>query len=491
MRARKTHRLSDFDFDLPSELIAQAPAPRAFGEPPAAGRGRATTDLAFAALPRAPGARRPAGVQRHPRDQVAPGRRQAQRRQGRAAARAHRRAARGAGAAAREPPAATRRQRRSARRRVGYCVRARRALLPAAFRRSAPLADYLERHGEVPLPPYIARAPDAADEARYQTVYARHAGRGGGADRGPAFRRAAARRDCAPAASRFAYVTLHVGAGTFQPVETDDLSQHRMHSERYQIPPATVGRHRRSPPRGGRAWSPSARRRCARSKPPPRATATSAAGEAETDLFITPGFRFRVVDRLLTNFHLPRSTLLMLVSAFAGLDAIRAAYAHAIARALPLFQLRRCDAARARSGSRRLGTRHRCDSLACYNRRDAILGQRALRQRAPRAARARARRRRNAGVHAGRHLRHGQGDGAERARRNRRADRARQHLPPVAAPGHRGHRRARRPASLHGLGPADPHRLRRLPGVQPRARCARSARTASRSPRRSTATGCC
>jgi S-adenosylmethionine:tRNA ribosyltransferase-isomerase len=132
----------------------------------------------------------------------------------------------------------------------------------------------------------------------------------------------------------FAYVTLHVGAGTFLPVESDDLSQHRMHSERFSIPRATLAAIDETRSRG--------RAVVAVGTTSLRALEAAAAGEpvndeAETSLFITPGFRFRVVDRLLTNFHLPRSTLLMLVSAFAGYDAIRAAYAHAIAARYRFF----------------------------------------------------------------------------------------------------------------------------------------------------------
>ncbi|MGE5318942.1 MAG: S-adenosylmethionine:tRNA ribosyltransferase-isomerase, partial [Hyphomicrobiaceae bacterium] len=127
---------------------------------------------------------------------------------------------------------------------------------------------------------------------------------------------------------RTARVTLHVGAGTFQPVRVDDVADHRMHSERYMIPPATVEAIRETRARDGRV--------VAVGTTSLRALEAAAqadelhAGSGETDIFITPGYRFQVVDALITNFHLPRSTLLMLVSAFAGLDAIRAAYAHAI-----------------------------------------------------------------------------------------------------------------------------------------------------------------
>jgi S-adenosylmethionine:tRNA ribosyltransferase-isomerase len=133
-----------------------------------------------------------------------------------------------------------------------------------------------------------------------------------------------------------AFVTLHVGAGTFQPVETEDISAHRMHAERYRIPVATVAAVDAARTRGGRV--------VAIGTTSLRALESAAdesgrlrEGEGETRLFITPGYRFRVVDRLLTNFHLPKSTLLMLVAAFAGYENIRAAYEHAIAERYRFF----------------------------------------------------------------------------------------------------------------------------------------------------------
>jgi S-adenosylmethionine:tRNA ribosyltransferase-isomerase len=196
------------------------------------------------------------------------------------------------------------------------------------------LAAYLEQHGAVPLPPYIARAPESADAERYQTVYARHPGAVAAPTAGLHFDQAllAALRTRQVG---FAYVTLHVGAGTFLPVDSDDLSQHRMHSERFSISRATLAAIDETRTRG--------RTVVAVGTTSLRALEAAAAGnaadggESETSLFITPGFRFRVVDRLLTNFHLPRSTLLMLVSAFAGYDAIRTAYAHAIAARYRFF----------------------------------------------------------------------------------------------------------------------------------------------------------
>jgi S-adenosylmethionine:tRNA ribosyltransferase-isomerase len=191
-----------------------------------------------------------------------------------------------------------------------------------------PLADYLERHGAIPLPPYIARVPDATDADRYQTVYARDPGAVAAPTAGLHFDQPLLAR-LSERSIEFAYLTLHIGAGTFQPVETDDLTQHQMHRERFSIPATTVAAIDRA--RAAR------RSVVAVGTTSLRALESAAAqggrlvpGSAETGLFITPGYRFRVVDRLLTNFHLPRSTLLMLVSAFAGYAHIRSAYAHAI-----------------------------------------------------------------------------------------------------------------------------------------------------------------
>ena len=197
------------------------------------------------------------------------------------------------------------------------------------FEGAGDLDRWLEAHGEVPLPPYIAHAPDARDAERYQTVYARHRGAVAAPTAGLHFD-APMLAALARQGVRQAFVTLHVGAGTFQPVQTRDLSAHRMHAEVYAIPPATVAALAQTKARSGRVvavGTTSLRALEAAAD----AGGTVRAGAAETSLFITPGYRFRVVDRLLTNFHLPKSTLLMLVSAFAGFEAIRHAYAHAIA----------------------------------------------------------------------------------------------------------------------------------------------------------------
>ncbi len=200
---------------------------------------------------------------------------------------------------------------------------------------SRSLADYLDRHGEVPLPPYITREPDAADETRYQTVYARHAGAVAAPTAGLHFDDAML-ATLRAAGIAVAWVTLHVGAGTFAPVQTDDLAAHRMHSEWYRIPSATAAAVAAARARGGRVIAVGTTTLRALESAA-NEQGEIATGEAETALFVTPGFRFRVVDRLLTNFHLPKSTLLVLVSAFGGHAVIRDAYAHAIARKYRFF----------------------------------------------------------------------------------------------------------------------------------------------------------
>ena len=192
----------------------------------------------------------------------------------------------------------------------------------------------LERHGKLPLPPYIQRAAGEADESRYQTVYARAPGSVAAPTAGLHFDDALLARIAARGA-RCAWLTLHVGAGTFQPVRVDDLGEHRMHRERYVIPQETVDAIAATRAAGGRV--------IAVGTTSMRALEAAAqegaleAGSGETEIFILPGFRFQVVDALVTNFHLPRSTLMMLVSAFAGMDSIRRAYAHAVEQRYRFF----------------------------------------------------------------------------------------------------------------------------------------------------------
>jgi S-adenosylmethionine:tRNA ribosyltransferase-isomerase len=184
----------------------------------------------------------------------------------------------------------------------------------------------LERCGAVPLPPYIRHAPDAADAERYQTVYAERPGAVAAPTAGLHFDRDLLAR-LEQRGARLARVTLHVGAGTFQPVRTEEVETHRMHREAYEVPRATMD-------------AIAGRRVLAVGTTTLRALESAAlTGQlrGETDLFVYPGFRFLLVDRLLTNFHLPKSSLLMLVAAFAGLENIRRAYAHAVAKHYRFF----------------------------------------------------------------------------------------------------------------------------------------------------------
>ena len=195
-------------------------------------------------------------------------------------------------------------------------------------------SELLERHGRLPLPPYIDRAVLAVDLQRYQTVYAREPGSVAAPTAGLHFDQATLEalraRGCESAS-----VTLHVGAGTFQPVRVQDLAQHRMHAERYSLPRETVTAIAAARARGGRVVAVGTT--SLRALESAAIAGELCAGEAQTDIFILPGYRFRVVDLLLTNFHLPRSTLLMLVSAAIGLAATRRAYRHAVERAYRFF----------------------------------------------------------------------------------------------------------------------------------------------------------
>jgi len=185
----------------------------------------------------------------------------------------------------------------------------------------------LERHGAVPLPMYIARPAGEGDAERYQTVYAREPGAVAAPTAGLHFD-AALLQALRDRGVSVAFLTLHVGAGTFQPVRAQDLAHHEMHGEWYDVPQTTVDAINRARGRGGRVLA--AGTTTLRALESAAAGSELKAGRGETRLFVLPGYRFRVVERLLTNFHLPRSTLLMLVSAFGGMDSIRRAYRHAI-----------------------------------------------------------------------------------------------------------------------------------------------------------------
>ncbi len=189
----------------------------------------------------------------------------------------------------------------------------------------------LEKYGQLPLPPYITHQADADDQQRYQTVVAKNPGAVAAPTAGLHFDEQLLEKIRA-IGTQYATITLHVGAGTFTPVRTENLSEHKMHSEWFSIPKATQTAIEETKRHGGRV--------IAVGTTSLRALESSAAlgiTEGETRLFITPGYEFKVIDNLITNFHLPCSTLLMLVSAFAGVDPIRKAYDHAISQQYRFF----------------------------------------------------------------------------------------------------------------------------------------------------------
>jgi S-adenosylmethionine:tRNA ribosyltransferase-isomerase len=193
---------------------------------------------------------------------------------------------------------------------------------------------YFQQYGSMPLPPYIARDAEADDAARYQTVYAREPGAVAAPTAGLHFDAAMLARLQAMGVNT-AYVTLHVGAGTFQPVRVDNLDEHRMHAERVSVSAEVCAAVERTRATGGRVVAVGTT--VVRSLESAAQEGRLVPFAGETRLFITPGFRFCVVDALLTNFHLPESTLLMLVCAFGGYDAVMQAYRHAVAARYRFF----------------------------------------------------------------------------------------------------------------------------------------------------------
>ena len=199
------------------------------------------------------------------------------------------------------------------------------------FRLSSDPYALMAAHGHVPLPPYITHSDSSDDEQRYQTVFARNPGAVAAPTAALHFDQAVLDALAARGIER-AHVTLHVGAGTFQPVKTDNLAEHHMHFERFDVPPATHAAIAACKARGGRV--------VAVGTTTVRALESAAKfgpGCDDTNIFITPGFEFAVVDVLLTNFHLPKSTLMMLVSALAGYEHVMALYKHAIAQRYRFF----------------------------------------------------------------------------------------------------------------------------------------------------------
>ena len=194
--------------------------------------------------------------------------------------------------------------------------------------------DLLDEYGSLPLPPYITHTADEFDDERYQTVFAKDPGAVAAPTAGLHFDDDVIKRLEAKGVN-VAYVTLHVGAGTFQPVRVDNINEHKMHSELYSVPAETIALIKTTQTSGKKVTAIGTT--ALRALESAACSGKLVAGNGETDIFITPGYKFKVVDRLLTNFHLPKSTLLMLVSAFAGFENIQKSYQHAIAQEYRFF----------------------------------------------------------------------------------------------------------------------------------------------------------
>jgi len=324
----RTYTLADFDFDLPPELIAQHPAAERSASRLLDGRGRLPADRVFRDLPgllqpgdllvfndtrvikaRLFGEKSSGGAVQALVERVLPGHEVL----------AHLRASK-------SPKAGSRVRFAEA---FDAEVLGRGGADEALFHLRFPADPFvlLQQYGHVPLPPYITHDDAAEDEERYQTVFAARPGAVAAPTAALHFDEALLQA-LHDRGIGHAVVTLHVGAGTFQPVRTQSLAEHRMHAEWFEVGATTVQAIEATRVAGGRI--------VAVGTTTLRALESAArdgklwAGAAETDIFITPGFQFKVVDQLVTNFHLPKSTLMMLVSAFAGHDQVRALYRHAI-----------------------------------------------------------------------------------------------------------------------------------------------------------------
>ena len=203
-----------------------------------------------------------------------------------------------------------------------------------SFETEPTLLELLAEIGHIPLPPYIDRADDVDDIERYQTLFARHAGAVAAPTAGLHFDQTTLDRLEALGIAK-TFVTLHVGSGTFQPVRVENLAEHIMHKEFYQVSAEAVAAVESARARGGRVVAIGTT--AVRALESASAAGKLQAGFGDTELFITPGYRFRSVDAMLTNFHLPESTLLMLISAFAGYEEVMQAYQHAIAEKYRFF----------------------------------------------------------------------------------------------------------------------------------------------------------
>lgn len=208
------------------------------------------------------------------------------------------------------------------------------ALFELRFLGDTPMITLLERHGHMPLPPYITRPDEGSDRERYQTVYARRDGAVAAPTAGLHFDEALLERLAAKGVES-AFVTLHVGAGTFQPVRVDDIREHQMHSEWLEVSDEACTKVRKARAAGKKVVAVGTTSvRCLET--------ASADGDivpysGDTDIFIYPGYQWRCVDALITNFHLPESTLLMLVSSFAGYDTVMTAYKEAVEQRYAFF----------------------------------------------------------------------------------------------------------------------------------------------------------
>ncbi len=331
-----SHSVSDFDFELPPELIAQHPAAERSASRLLDGRSASPVDRIFRALPdllnpgdllifnntkvikaRLYGAKHSGGAVEALVERVIPGTCEVW---------AHVRASKSP-----KPGSFVRFNEAFDAEVLGRCGPDQ-----GMFHLRLPSDPFalLEQHGHVPLPPYIEHADEADDVRRYQTVFAREPGAVAAPTAALHFDEGVLAR-LAERGIETAHVTLHVGAGTFQPVRVEKLSDHKMHSEWFEVSAATVAAVAACRARGGRVIAVGTT--TLRALESAAQSGTLLAGARETEIFITPGFQFRVVDRLITNFHLPKSTLMMLVSAFAGYEHIMALYRHAIAQRYRFF----------------------------------------------------------------------------------------------------------------------------------------------------------
>ncbi len=203
-----------------------------------------------------------------------------------------------------------------------------------SFKGQKTVLEILEKIGHIPLPPYISREDDAEDLARYQTVFAKHPGAIAAPTAGLHFDQNTINKIAQKGIAK-AFVTLHVGSGTFQPVRVENLSDHIMHKEFYSVPQTTVDIVQQTKTKGGRVIAIGTT--AVRALESASRSGQLQAGMGDTDLFITPGYCFKSVDAMLTNFHLPESTLLMLISAFAGYEPVMQAYQHAIKQEYRFF----------------------------------------------------------------------------------------------------------------------------------------------------------